>query len=104
MLERKAPPTFETLVEIQERDRLAIHRDVAAAVDETLRGLIPRAELRERGESGAVTIIESPAPDISARSTAGARHHERRAKALAAADTNCASSHTRSAGIAWPRP
>lgn len=80
VLERKAPPTFETLVEIQERDRLAIHRDVAAAVDETLRGLIPRAELRERGESGAVTIIESPAPDISARSIAGARHHERRAK------------------------
>src|ERR671918_1877452 len=29
VLERKAPPTFDVLIEIQDKDRLAIHRDVA---------------------------------------------------------------------------
>ena len=38
VLERKAPPTFEVLIEIQERDRLAVHHDVAQVVDALLRG------------------------------------------------------------------
>src|SRR5499426_4524190 len=40
VLERKAPPTFDVVIEIMEMDKLAVHRDVAAAVDETLRDLL----------------------------------------------------------------
>jgi len=39
VLERKAPPTFDVLIEIQDKDRLAIHHDVATVVDRLLRGL-----------------------------------------------------------------
>src|SRR5918992_917224 len=38
VLERKAPPTFDVLIEIQDKDRLVIHKDVADAVDVMLRG------------------------------------------------------------------
>jgi stage III sporulation protein SpoIIIAA len=52
VLERKQPPTFDVVIEIQARDRFAIHDDVAAVVDATLRGY-PRAhEVRVRSESG----------------------------------------------------
>ena len=33
ILERKAPPTFDVVVEIQNWDRVAVHRDVAETVD-----------------------------------------------------------------------
>ena len=59
VLERKAPPTFEVLIEIQNKDLLAIHRDVADAVDQMLRGYIPPTEIRERKEAGEVTIHEA---------------------------------------------
>jgi hypothetical protein len=48
VLERRSPPTFDVLIEIQNRDRLAIHEDVAAAVDALLRGYPLPAEIRER--------------------------------------------------------
>ena len=38
VLERKAPPTFDVVVEIQERNRLAVHHEVGEAVDALLRG------------------------------------------------------------------
>nr|MBI2903675.1 AAA family ATPase [Chloroflexota bacterium] len=38
VLERRAPPTFDVLIEIQDRERLNVHTDVAAAVDGILRG------------------------------------------------------------------
>src|SRR5690606_7461639 len=41
VLERKAPPTFDVLIEIQEKDQLAICRDVGHAVDLILRGVSP---------------------------------------------------------------
>src|SRR5262249_60606092 len=80
VLERKAPPPFDVLIEIQHRDRLAVHRDVATAVDETLRDLVPRVELRERRASGEVAIIESFAPETSARLDADTRRKGRRAE------------------------
>jgi len=61
VLERKAPPTFDVLIEIQDKDRLAIHRDVAEAVDAMLRGFLTSTEIRERHPSGEVTITEPPA-------------------------------------------
>jgi nucleoside-triphosphatase THEP1 len=56
VLERKAPPTFDELIEIQNKDSLAIHHDVAEAVDQMLRGFIPSTEVRERALDGALTI------------------------------------------------
>jgi stage III sporulation protein SpoIIIAA len=56
VLERKAPPTFGVLVEIQEKERLAVHHDVAEVVDRFLRDVPPRPELRTRTEGGGVTI------------------------------------------------
>lgn len=57
ILERKAPPTFDILVEIQARNRVAVHNDVAAAVDSFLRGRPMPPEIRTRDiETGAVDI------------------------------------------------
>src|SRR5256712_10841581 len=42
VLERKAPPTFDVVIEIQDKDRLAVHHDVATVVDRYLRGAPPR--------------------------------------------------------------
>jgi nucleoside-triphosphatase THEP1 len=54
VLERKAPPTFDVLVEIQERDRVAVHAPVAETVDEALRGRVRSPQLRLRGEAGQI--------------------------------------------------
>ena len=53
ILERKAPPTFDVVVEIQDFNRVAVHPDVAEVVDATLRGQPVMREVRwldERGE------------------------------------------------------
>ena len=63
VLERKAPPTFDVLIEIQDKDRLAIHRDVAEAVDVMLRGFLPSTEVRERRSGGEVRISKPSAPE-----------------------------------------
>ncbi len=54
VLERRAPPTFEILVEIQDRERLAVHHDVAASVDAMLRGRPLPPQLRYVDEQGEV--------------------------------------------------
>jgi stage III sporulation protein SpoIIIAA len=54
VLERRAPPTFEILVEIQDRERLAVHHDVAASVDAILRGRPLPPQLRFVDEHGEV--------------------------------------------------
>jgi len=56
VLERKAPPTFDILIEIRERDMLAVYLDVAKAVDISLRGRVPRPEIRVRDEKGRINI------------------------------------------------
>lgn len=48
VLERRAPPTFDVLIEIQNRDRLVVHPDVADAVDALLRGQKCSPEIRTR--------------------------------------------------------
>ncbi len=61
ILERKAPPTFTVMVEIQARDRVAVHRDVAASVDSILRGRPLQVEIRQRGADGEVIVtLEQP--------------------------------------------
>ncbi len=65
VLERRAAPTFDVVIEIQDRERLAVHRDVAAAVDAMLRGRPLTPELRYRDEQGEVHIDTPPAPPPS---------------------------------------
>jgi len=59
VLERKAPPTFDVLIEIIEMDKLAIHHDVASVVDRMLRGVPPRPEIRVRNVKGEVEIVQA---------------------------------------------
>ncbi len=54
VLERKAPPTFDVLVEQEERHLIGIHMDVAGAVDDLLRGESPQREMRERQLDGSI--------------------------------------------------
>jgi len=60
VLERKAPPTFNVMIEIQDRDRLAVHHNVADVVDRFLRGSHLEPELRVRKEDGQVEISSAP--------------------------------------------
>jgi stage III sporulation protein SpoIIIAA len=72
ILERKAPPTFDVVVEIQSWDRVAVHRDVAETVDSMLRGYRMPAEVRELDESGEVRATQMP-PSIAAQGRDGGR-------------------------------
>ncbi len=56
VLERKAPPTFDVLVEINKIDDMTVYRDVAAAVDTLLRGDEPPPEHRWKEPEGHVQI------------------------------------------------
>ncbi|MGL4647947.1 MAG: R3H domain-containing nucleic acid-binding protein, partial [Caldilineaceae bacterium] len=56
VLERRAPPTFDVLIEILDRQRMAIHHDVGAAVDALLRGRPIPAEVRSVDANGRVAI------------------------------------------------
>jgi len=61
VLERRSPPTFDVLIEIQTRDRFAVHRDVAASVDAMLRGYPLPPEIRSR-INGEIRIERAPVP------------------------------------------
>jgi len=61
ILERRAPPTFDILVEIQSFSRVAVHRDVAEVVDAILRGYQVPAEIRELGAEGEIRLLQAPA-------------------------------------------
>jgi stage III sporulation protein SpoIIIAA len=62
VLERKAPPTFDVIVEIQDRERVAVHSDVADTVDAMLRGDPVAPELRWRDEEGVHRTQGRPRP------------------------------------------
>ena len=65
VLERRAPPTFDVLVEIQQRDRLAVHMDLAASVDSLLRGYPLPPEVRARDAEGQIHIEKAAAVNRS---------------------------------------
>jgi stage III sporulation protein SpoIIIAA len=73
VLERRSPPTFDVLIEIQARDRLAVHADVAAAVDALLRGRPLTPELRYRNEQGEVVVEKAPPPPVNRGGAQGLR-------------------------------
>jgi stage III sporulation protein SpoIIIAA len=62
VLERKAPPTFDVIIEIQDRERVTVHSDVAETVDSMLRGDSVAPELRWRDEEGVHRSQARPRP------------------------------------------
>jgi stage III sporulation protein SpoIIIAA len=67
VLERKAPPTFDVVIELHDFDRLAVHHDVQKTVDLMLRGIAPRPEIRVRTGEGSVEVVQKEsAPDLDA--------------------------------------
>jgi stage III sporulation protein SpoIIIAA len=62
ILERKAPPTFDVVVEIQDWERVAVRHDVAEAVDAILEGRFLPPEIRYRDEEGETHVEEMPVP------------------------------------------
>lgn len=61
ILERKAPPTFDIVVEIQERDRVIVHRDVGEAIDAVLHTKTQKAEVRWIDADGEINKGETVA-------------------------------------------
>jgi stage III sporulation protein SpoIIIAA len=75
ILERKAPPTFNVMVEIISRDEVAVHLDVAATVDSILRNGPVKVERRRRLPNGEIQVV---GPDDSRRDPT--IHHSSRPK------------------------
>ena len=86
VLERRSPPTFDVLVEIQSRDRFAVHMDIAASVDSLLRGYPLPPEIRSRDAQGKIQIEKAKAnpkskPDSEFRIENGNTSGPRRSQA-----------------------
>ena len=72
VLERRAPPTFGALVEIQSFARVAVHEDIGATVDRLLRGFDAEVEVRTVAHGGEVARAERvPAPPAHGPPRAG---------------------------------
>ena len=84
VLERRAPPTFDVLVEIQTRDRFAVHVDIKNSVDALLRGFPLAPEIRTRDVEGKIQI-EKAAPTVSSRIDARETPAPRRGRQVEAA-------------------
>src|SRR6266550_2098387 len=74
VLERKAPPTFQVLVEIQAYQRVAVYHDVSQVVDAILLGMPVAPEIRSRTEGGEIARTtqaptRAPADAVEHRST-----------------------------------
>jgi stage III sporulation protein SpoIIIAA len=59
VLERRSPPTFDVVVEIQDKDTFVIHDDVSTVVDLLLRDEKPLPEIRVRKGEGEVQVVQS---------------------------------------------
>ncbi|MEK6221006.1 MAG: AAA family ATPase [Chloroflexota bacterium] len=80
VLERRSPPTFDVLIELQTRDRVAVHQDVSMAVDGLLRGFPAPPETRSRKEDGTINIEKSRAPKSSNRQSSHGTQGPRRSE------------------------
>jgi len=77
VLERRAPPTFDVLVEIQDRNRIAVQSDVSAAVDALLRGYPLAPEIRYRDDENKIHVQKPAAPKIGTAAQALGRTAKR---------------------------
>ena len=64
ILERKAPPTFDIAIEMTERYKWIVHKDVAETIDGLLRGREPSFEIRAVDLEGKVSVTEET-PKVS---------------------------------------
>jgi stage III sporulation protein SpoIIIAA len=64
VLERKAPPTFDVVIELLDYDRLAVHNNVQKTVDMILRGLPPRPEIRVRTGAGMEIVQKEHTTEV----------------------------------------
>jgi stage III sporulation protein SpoIIIAA len=88
VLERKAYPTFDVVIEIQDRNRLAIHAPVDEVVDAMLRGQQPRPEVRVRNATGGVEVLqEAEKQTVQTRYAPSRRIYEPRESYFAEAET-----------------
>lgn len=71
VLERKAPPTFDVLVEQEGRHIVGVHLDVAVAVDNLLRGEAPERQMRERQPDGSIRRWYESAPRAARADSVG---------------------------------
>jgi hypothetical protein len=72
VLERKAPPTFDVIVEIQDWYHVTVHNDVASVVDAMLLGRPVSAQVRTRGDDGAIAVSDQiPRREILERAPQG---------------------------------
>ena len=63
VLERRSPPTFEVLIEIQGRNIVAVHEDVASTVDKILRDSLFKRDIRSIDSSGNV-LVNNESTDV----------------------------------------
>ncbi|MCI0440898.1 MAG: AAA family ATPase [Chloroflexi bacterium] len=79
VLERKAPPTFDILVEIQSWNGVAVHEDVAVTVDRLLRGFPIAPEMRTLDENAKVKRVPGApkAPPVQQNGRSPSRNLER---------------------------
>lgn len=103
VLERRAPPTFDVLIEIQERERLLVHRDVTDSIDRMLRGEPLDLELRFRDEDDAVkmerqTMVASSAAVTGRRGGRGTRNGAANERQLRPRSTDGVPNQARPAG------
>ncbi|KST62299.1 R3H domain-containing nucleic acid-binding protein [Mastigocoleus testarum] len=98
VLERKAPPTFEIAVEMQERKRWVVHEDLADTVDGLLRGHQPTPQVRTVDEEGNINITRQ------LTAIDGHKKGSRREESLAAAGSGRKSTGWRASGQMIPLP
>jgi stage III sporulation protein SpoIIIAA len=77
VLERKAPPTFDTLVEIRNRDEFSVYHETASVVDAFLRGRSTRPEIRVRKEGGYEVVETAGVPVVAEEPLPKRRRKER---------------------------
>jgi stage III sporulation protein AA len=65
VLERRAPPTFDVVIELQDWQHVSIHADVAQAVDAQLRGRPLAPEVRYRDAAGQVVVEQGGAQQLA---------------------------------------
>ncbi|MHB2015762.1 MAG: R3H domain-containing nucleic acid-binding protein [Candidatus Xenobia bacterium] len=83
VLERKAPPTFDVVVEIKDQHTLVLHAHVEEVIDLILRGTAPQPEVRVRDEAGHVEVVQESnlqrfTGDVDGRAAMAERHDHRR--------------------------
>lgn len=82
VLERRAPPTFDVLIEIKDRQHMVIHHNVTAAVDAILRDRPLQPEERYVNESGVVQVQKVEEQPGAAPGEYGGRGRRRRSTDL----------------------